>query len=170
MRKLLVFGLALAVVALAGHGGFVTAAEGPADDAVAAKNTVQVTLTGKNYCIETALKKGGKAPKLGIDACRHALKVTEAKDADGNIIADMAGWTLYYLFSETSQPLSSDDQYFGKTVAISGMVYRNERALDVATVELKDGGVAEVLEGDKDEFDFADFDYSAGGGSASTQK
>jgi hypothetical protein len=96
--------------------------------------------------------------------------VSEAKDADGNVIADMAGWTLYYLFSDTSQPLSSDEQYFGKTVTISGTVYRKERAVEVTSVELKDDAVADVLGGDEDEFDFADFDYSAGGGSASTQK
>lgn len=168
MKKEMLTGLALAVAALIGFGGLVLAAEGPGTEA---ENAVKVTVTGKNYCVEVALEKAGKAPKLGVDACRHALKVDEAKGEDGEAIAAMKGWTLHYLFSEKSAPLSADKANFGKTVVVTGTVHKNERVIEVDSFEVQAGDDIEAALDEGDELDeFAEFDYEKGGGSASVKK
>ncbi|MBN2312103.1 MAG: hypothetical protein JXR94_24205 [Candidatus Hydrogenedentes bacterium] len=166
MKKLCVIGLALAVATVAGVAGRVLAAEGAAE--AEAPAGVKVTITGTNYCPETTLGKAGKAPKLGLDACRHALKVSEAVGADGKAIDAMKGWTLHYLYSEASAPLSSDKAYFGKPVVVTGTAYKSERVIEVEKVELKKEDIAGL--GGQEQDEFAAFDYSAGGGSASTQR
>ena len=169
MKKVVVLGLVLAVALLTGYGSMVRAAEGSGTEQEAPKNAVKVTVTGMNYCVEAALKKAGETPKLGIDANRHALKVKEAIGEDGEAIARMKGRTLHYLYSETSAALSSDEAYFGKPLEITGTLYRNESVIEVTGVEVLEEDLADLL-GEDDELDFAEFDYSSGGGSASSQR
>lgn len=163
MKKTFALGCVMVLVAVLTAGQMVFAAEEEA-------NEVKVTVTGKNYCIEKTLGTAGDSAKLGMDACRHALEVTEAKDADGAAIDAMEGWTLHYLCDEESKPLSSDKEYFGKKVEITGTVYKKQRVLDVESVEIKEDDVADLFGGGDDDNPFAQFDYSQGGGSASVKK
>ncbi len=100
----------------------------------AAPKGVEMSVTGVNYCLETTVKN--TLAECRVERARHVLKVTEAKDADGKVVADMKGWTLHYLYSFTSAVLSNDAKFRGKEVTITGTVYRDERVIDVKKIEM----------------------------------
>ena len=158
--------IAVAVVLTVMVVGEVNAAKGAAD------NAAVVTVTGKNYCLECNLRKANNVEKCSPDACTTALKVTEAKDADGNGLNRLTGQTLHYLKSDKSAPLTKDIKNYGKTFTIKGTVYFAERALDVASAEITVAKKDDAKEdkGDDDFGDFDDFDFSAGGNKASAKR
>jgi hypothetical protein len=100
------------------------------------------------------------------ETCSYALKVKEAKDADGNVIEGLAGKTLHYISGDAVKKLRTDSAMFGKQVELKGTVFMAECAIDVEEATLvADAG------GEKDEFaDFDDFDFSAGGNKASARR
>jgi len=65
----------------------------------------------------------------------NALKVTEAKDADGKAIADMKGKILYYVPSAKAEKLSVGADNVGKTVTVTGTVWADSSALGVESFE-----------------------------------
>lgn len=151
----------LAVMALA-LAAFVPAATADGD------NKVVATVTGENYCLHCALVMADNPDaKCGPDTCSYALKVKEAKDADGNVIEALKGATLHYIKTDGSKALRTDESTAGKQVEVKGTVYIAERAIDVA-----DATIVAAAGGDKkDEFaDFDDFDFSAGGNKASARR
>lgn len=98
---------------------------------------VTVTVTGLNYCVEAELKLISETDaEAALDKYRHALKVDEAKDADGKSIDTMKGWTLFYLYSDEATPLLTDKKYHNKQVTVKGTLYKDERVLKVTSVEL----------------------------------
>ncbi len=134
--------------------------------AAADDNKVAATVTGKNYCLHCALVMADKPDaECGPETCSYALKVTEAKDADGNVIEALKGATLHYIGGETAKTLKTDTGHFGKTVEVKGTVFIAERAIDVteATIVADAGG-------DDDFSDFDDFDFSPGGNKASARR
>ena len=110
----------------------------PADQA--APKPIGITVTGVNYCLLSTL-----APKQAADAnpnysMLNALKVTEAKDIEGNPITDLAGKTLHYLPTKSAEPVLVGDQNQGKTVEIIGQWYKDASSLLVETLTVQGGG------------------------------
>jgi hypothetical protein len=100
-------------------------------------NAMKVTVKGQNYCLACSLKNQGAMGTCKAEGCRHALKVTEAMDADGNPIPEMKGWTLHYLHNEHGKKLGESHTYHGKDLCIEGTVYRAERVVEVAGMEVE---------------------------------
>ena len=94
--------------------------------------SMDVTVTGVNYCAGCALKKHGANAQCSIAGHIHALKVENAKDADGNDLEEMKGWTLHYLSNEKGKELR--DERHGETVTLKGQVFVQERILDVGEI------------------------------------
>ncbi len=170
--------LLAATIALA-YGSAVWAAESAAAPAkpeakaapasVASSNAIGVTLTGKNYCPEKALR-GDANPTCSTEGCRNALKVSDAKDEKGGALPELKGATVHYLYSDAVKPLWSDKANVEKMVTVTGTLYKNERALDVKSFKLapdakEDFTPAAAKKKSGDDFD--NFDYTKGGGSAS---
>lgn len=106
------------------------AAAAPGAEAAAeAPACVAVTVTGENYCLITAL--AADQAENALPACR-ALKVAEAKDADGNDIASLKGKTLHYLPTKAAEALltGSDGQ-----VSVVGKLYESANVLSVESFE-----------------------------------
>jgi hypothetical protein len=139
--------------------------------APAASNAVNLTITGKNYCPEKALR-GDATPTRSTEACRNALKISEAKDEKGTVIDGLKGATVYYLFSDAAKPLWSDSANVDKMVTVTGTLYKGERALDVKSFKLAPDAKEDFTPAAKKKGgdDFGDFDYSKGGGSASARR
>jgi hypothetical protein len=134
--------------------------------ALADDNKVAATITGENYCLHCSLVMVDTPDaECGPDTCSYALKVTEAKDAEGNAIDGLAGITLHYIGGDATKTLKTDAAHHGKQVEIKGTVFVAERAVDVSEATI----VADA--GGSDEFsDFDDFDFSTGGNKASAKR
>ena len=131
-----------------------------AEDQVSESRGVDVTVTGLNLCLAAALGTAGDPDVVCSAAeCRHVLKVSTAQGSNGNPLEGAETWTLHYLYSKTSAPLSNEEKYRDQEVTIAGTLFEQERALKVRCVELTGGG--------DEEEDF--FDYDEGYGSASGQ-
>jgi hypothetical protein len=134
--------------------------------AAAGENKVAATVTGENYCLHCTLVMADKPDaECGPETCSYALKVKEAKDADGEVIAELTGATLHYINGDAAKTLRTDSAHFGKQVEVKGTVFIAERAIDVAEATL----VADAGSGD-DFSDFDDFDFSVGGNKASARR
>ncbi|MCP4641598.1 MAG: hypothetical protein GY851_14235 [bacterium] len=168
MKRVFAIVMMAALVAAVSLSGAVRAAS--------EENAVKATVTGMNYCIEKALKKAGDDVKIGLDGCRPALKVAEAKDAEGKDVEGLKGCTLHYLFTAAAKDLIANKDMLDKPVTVTGTIYLKERVFEVAEVTV--AAAAEKAEGDEanpfgdasGDDPFALFDYSAGGGSASGKK
>jgi len=135
MKKVAILGLlALAMVFSYGVSG-VFAQDAKAPEAVG------VTVTGVNYGLLSSLAKGEAASANGALAQMNALKVTEAKTADGAAIAELAGKTLYYVPSKTADSVITGGELRGKNVTILGKLFKNESAILVEKVEAEDGEI-----------------------------
>jgi len=133
--------------------------------ALADENKMAATITGENYCLHCSLVMADTPDaECGPETCSYALKVTEAKDAEGNAIEGLAGITLHYIGGEATKTLKTDSANFGKQVEIKGTVFIAERAVDVAEATV-------VADAGGDEFsDFDDFDFSNKGNKASARR
>jgi hypothetical protein len=133
MKKVAILGLlALAMVFSYGVSG-VFAQDAKAPEAVG------VTVTGVNYGLLSSLAKGEAASANGALAQMNALKVTEAKTADGAAIAELAGKTLYYLPSKTADAVITGEGLRGKNVTVIGKLFKNEGAILVEEVQSEGG-------------------------------
>jgi hypothetical protein len=131
MKKSLL-ALTLAVLVAVAAGVPVLAA----DEAPA---SVAVTVTGTNYNLLGTLAKDQVAEADSAYAGLNALKVTEAKDADGKAIEGMAGKTLHYLASKAAKDLMVGEANQGKTVTVKGKVFTDACALLVESFEVSGG-------------------------------
>jgi len=133
MKKVMMVGLlALAMAISYGVSGVF------AQDAKAPES-VGVTITGTNFGLLSTLAKSEAASANGALAQMNALKVKEAKSADGNAIAELAGKTVFYLPTKAADSLLSGEAYRGKTVTIIGKLFKAENALLVEEVQSEDG-------------------------------
>lgn len=136
---------AIAAMAVAGLGlgaGVVLAQD-------EAPESVGVTITGVNYCLLCALAKGEMGNAPAPYARINALKVTEAKDVEGNALSGLTGKTIHYLPSKAAEILMANDTNAGKTVKVIGKLFKNENALLVETVEMEESSDG----GDDDDWD-----------------
>jgi hypothetical protein len=137
-----------------------------ASAAFAEDNKVAATVTGENYCLHCTLVMADKPDaECGPESCSYALKVTEAKDAEGNAIEGMKGKTLHYITSDNAKKLKTDTAMFGKTVELKGNVFVAECAIDV-----EESTIVTAAAGGDDFSDFDDFDFSGGGNKASARR
>jgi len=137
MKKVAILGLlALAMIFSYGVSG-VFAQDAKAPEAVG------VTVTGVNYGLLSSLAKGEAASANGALAQMNALKVTEAKTADGAAIAELAGKTLYYLPSKAADAVITGEGLRGKNVTVIGKLFKNEGAILVEEVQSEGGDAAE---------------------------
>ncbi len=124
----------IAVMALALGFGALVSAQDAAEEAVAVK------VTGVNYCVLGTLAKDAEAA-AGFEKL-NALKVTEALDADGKAIEGMAGKTLFYVPVKAAADLISGDANAGKTVTVTGKVFKAAGALVVESFSAAEGAAA----------------------------
>lgn len=130
-----------------------TAANALAD----AEKGVAVVLTGENYCLLCAF--GAEDAKAEDEALAHlnGLKVTAAETADGEAIAGWEGKTVHYLPSKSAQALHSGEEHAGKTVTVTGTLFKNASVLLVASFEVTGDDGGETAADDLDDWDW-DFD------------
>lgn len=101
-----------------------------AKDVVEAKNVVEATVTGRNYCLGCALKEKGAGSQCSSYGPMHALRVSKVV-VDGKEQADMQGWVLHYLPTQSSQDLLN--KHTDETVTVTGKIYTDERVLEVSS-------------------------------------
>ena len=106
----------------------------------AAPVSVGVTIVGQNYCLLGTLAQDEMAGANAAYAMLNGLKVAEAKDVDGNVLADLVGKTLHYLPSKAGEPLLVGEQNQNKKVTLIGKLFKNESALLVESFEAEGGG------------------------------
>jgi hypothetical protein len=93
-------------------------------------NARVLTVTGKNYCVACTLKSQGAKGSCSTKGCQHALRVKEAKDADGTVLEDMEGWTLHYLANDAAADYLKGHHY--EEVTVTGTVFQRERVIDLS--------------------------------------
>ena len=122
----------LAVAMLVGYGvSTVRAQDAPPE-------SVGVIITGVNYGLLATLSKEDLAGANAGFAQLNGLKVTEAKDVEGNEIADLVGKTLHYLPVKAAEPIMVGEQSQGKEIKIIGRLFKNESAILVEEFEADD--------------------------------
>lgn len=143
MKKIALIGLLAAAMLLTYSVSTVLAQEsaGAGEAAAEAKppESVGVTVVGQNYCLLQALAKSEMAGANSAYALLNGLKVTEAKDVDGNALPEFVGKTLHYLPNKAGEPLLVGEQLQGKQVTIIGKLFKNESVLLVETFEAEGG-------------------------------
>ncbi|MBI2435946.1 MAG: hypothetical protein HYV26_24080 [Candidatus Hydrogenedentes bacterium] len=97
---------------------------------------VDVVVTGDNYCLLAAFGGEQAKPAPNAENFKNALKVATVTDAAGKEVADLAGKTLHYLPTETSQPLIAGEENAGKTVTVTGKLYKDAGVLVVEKFEV----------------------------------
>lgn len=122
----------LAVAMLMGYGMSTVRAQGDAPEAIG------VIITGTNYGLLATLAKDELAGANAGFAQLNGLKVTEAKDVEGNEIADLVGKTLHYLPVKAAGPIMVGEQSQGKEIKIIGRLFKNESAILVEEFEADD--------------------------------
>lgn len=95
---------------------------------------IGVTITGVNYGLLNTLAKDELAVANDSAAQLNALKVTVAKDGEGNEIADLAGKTLHYLHVKPAEAAMTGEANRGKELTITGSLFKNESALLVERI------------------------------------
>ncbi len=142
MKRVSVFAMLAMALLLSYYVGQSEAEEGPIVQAAPeAAVSVAVTITGKNYCLLCALAKGDVVGATHPFAKLNALKVTEAKGADGKVLAQLAGKTLHYLPNKNAEALLSGDTHAGKDLTITGRLFLAESTLAVESFKVKGGPV-----------------------------
>ncbi len=101
-----------------------------------APEAVPVTVTGVNYGLLVTLAKDQVDGADKTCAALNALKVTEAKDADGEVIEELAGKTLHYLPNKASMALLMGKENRDKTVTVKGSFFKDAAVLAVSSFEV----------------------------------
>ena len=127
LKKMCMMGLALT---LAAAGAFAEEAA-TEEKAAEAPASVEATITGDSFCVSCKLSSSG-VPVTGHLA---AVKIKTATDKDGNEIADMAGKVLYVVPTEGGTALAPEGELSGKHVKVTGTVYPEMMAVQVASAE-----------------------------------
>ncbi|MCH7773183.1 MAG: hypothetical protein IH784_02105 [Bacteroidetes bacterium] len=97
-------------------------------------DVVSVMVEGTNICLGCTLKhEKGASAQCKIYGHRHTLKVEKAYDENGEELMYMAGWILHYLENDNSEEYIMG--HHNDELKIKGIVYINERTLEVEEVE-----------------------------------
>lgn len=137
MRVMAVTCVALLTLSLAGG---IALAQGGANTAV------KVTVTGENFNLLGTLSKEDLATADPAYAKLNALRVTEAKDADGKDIPELKGVTLHYLPNKKGEELYANDKNVGKKVTVTGRLYKQEHVLAVESFSVSAATGTDFLE------------------------
>ncbi len=128
MKNMLVVALlALVVVVLSGPGILVQAAD--------EVKTVEVKVVGKNYCVACTLGKVGANSSCSTVGHKHALKVAAAEDSSGQVISDLKGKTIHYLYNAKGKEYA--DGHHSEEITVTGKLFIDEGVIDIAKVEPK---------------------------------
>ena len=101
---------------------------------IAVNDVVSVMVEGTNICLGCTLKhEKGASAQCKIYGHRHTLKVEKAYDENGEKLMYMAGWILHYLENDNSEEYIMG--HHNDELKIKGIVYKNERTLEVEEVE-----------------------------------
>ena len=101
---------------------------------IADDDVVLVTVEGTNICLGCTLKhEKGASAQCKIYGHRHTLKVEKAYDENGEELMYMVGWILHYLENDNSEEYIMG--HHNDELKIKGIVYKNERTLEVEEVE-----------------------------------
>ncbi|MBI5093561.1 MAG: hypothetical protein HZB26_14100 [Candidatus Hydrogenedentes bacterium] len=141
--KLAVIAFAV-VVALSLSANVFAAENAPAAPMKAgAGNAVPAVIEGVNTCLGCSLMNEGATAECSKSGHMMALKVTKAATPDGKPLPEFNGWTVHYMNNVKGMELTNDAKCHGKTLVITGTVFRDERVLDVTKVDMKDMGKME---------------------------
>ena len=135
--KKIAFVAMLVVAVLLSYSLPIVIAQESAEEAPPA--SVGVTIVGQNYCLLGTLAKDEMPGANAAYALLNGLKVAEAKDVDGNVLADLVGKTLHYLPNKAGEPLLVGEQNQNKKVTLIGKLFKNESALLVESFEAEGG-------------------------------
>ncbi|MBI1318534.1 MAG: hypothetical protein GC168_06260 [Candidatus Hydrogenedens sp.] len=102
--------------------------------------SVAVTLTGTNYNLLDTLAADAKADAPAELAKINALKVSDAKDAEGKAIEGLKGKTVHYVPSAAAAALLSGDEQKGKKVTVKGKLFADANTVLVESFEAAAGG------------------------------
>ena len=116
--------LALVVAVPSGLGNLVLAAD--------EVKTVDVKVMGKNYCVACTLGKVGANSSCSTVGHKHALKVAAAEDGSGQVISDLKGKTIHYLYNAKGKEYV--DGHHGEEIIVIGKLFIDERVIDIAKV------------------------------------
>ncbi len=101
---------------------------------IADNDVVSVMVEGKNICLGCTLKhEEGASAQCKIYGHRHTLNVENAYDENGEELNYLAGWILHYLENDNSEEYIMG--HHNDELKIKGIVYKNERTLEVEEVE-----------------------------------
>lgn len=130
MREKFVVVAAVAAFATVGLlGGLVLAQEGSDSKGEEAVKGIEVSVSGTNYCVGCTLGKSGAASQCSAVGHIHALKVKEAKTADGEVLKGLNGETLHYLYNVLGKEYTQG--HHGEELTLHGTLYKSERILDL---------------------------------------
>jgi hypothetical protein len=115
------------VAVLSGRGNLVLAAD--------EVKTADAKVMGKNYCVACTLGKVGANSSCSTVGHKHALKVAAAEDSTGQIIFDLKGKTIDYLYNAKGKEYV--DGHHGEEIIVTGKLFIDERVIDIAKVEPK---------------------------------
>lgn len=97
---------------------------------------VAVSISGENVGLIETLAKGETGSATAPLAQLNVLKVSEAKEIEGNkVIEDLKGKILFYIPTKSADNLITGTQMRGKTVNIIGKLYKDANAILVETIE-----------------------------------
>lgn len=137
-KTVLLNSLIAAVMVMWSGAGFAAEKAPMMDASMGAGAGMPVVVEGVNQCLGCSLMKAGANATCSKTGHQQALKVTKAMTADGKPAPELEGWTLHYLNNPQGMELMDGEKYHGKNVTLTGMVFKDERVLDVSKVEIKD--------------------------------
>lgn len=129
MKKVLCIGVAT-LVTVWGYGLSGVFAQGDA-----APESVSASITGVNIGLISTFAQGEGASANSSLAQMNALKVQEAKSADGAVLPEFSGKILYYLPSKSADTIITGSMMRGKTLTVTGSLFKSESLLLVKSVE-----------------------------------
>ncbi|HIJ65050.1 MAG TPA: hypothetical protein HPP77_03795 [Candidatus Hydrogenedentes bacterium] len=93
---------------------------------------IPATITGQSYCLLKALL--GEEPNTETETTQQAFRVTLAKNAAGDAIPEMVGWTLHYLQDDMGKRMASSEDFRNKILTVKGRIFNQERVVQVTKV------------------------------------
>jgi len=121
------------------HGSQPAAAEAPKTEKAEA---TAVTVTGTNYCVGCSVtNKESAMAECERNGHKMAVKVKEAKDAEGNSVPALKGRVLRYAANDETKTLA-DRARWGEQVTLEGTLSKSGRQLTIAKVLSEDAQAA----------------------------
>ncbi len=119
------------------HGSQPAAAEAPKTEKAEA---TAVTVTGTNYCVGCSVtNKESAMAECERNGHKMAVKVKEAKDAEGNSVPALKGRVLRYAANDGAKTLA-DRARWGEQVTLEGTISKSGRQLTIAQIASESEG------------------------------